>query len=1296
MSRKQYRYYYIIVITFLSLMPVTMMAVSAGPGRPGSKLAGPCPDLPAAITLTLDLDDVVETEHYCIRYRKGASANYSAGVVTQIDASVVAIHAENYWARYVNDFQFPGFWIDDPSEKLSIWLVRGDEPDIVTYANFGPGTGCNGKAAPGEDLIVIRTSCFLSVNGAIKNAVGHETFHHIQNGVNLGVGSGEGTWIVEGTARLMEDQVFSDMDNWAGAPSAPFSFNKEVNIFLTGGNTNQDLTTASYRAALWWKYVTEQIGTTPGEPQLGVDAILDLWTAANSADGIAAVNDLLGSKSLTFNELFQQFALANWTKDLNVVSLPDGRYYYIDEQQAGNPAPYGPINPQSAGVLTGSVTWAAETISRYGAQYYTADLTNPACPVVSVQFDKISGSGAPFYYVVTQSGQNLVTDIHYEGPSGNWGGDWSQSFATPGLTRVTAIAGSLGNSMLVSVNFVCATPGLEIQSPSAGAPVFVGEFNNPGKLLAAVSVTGASGSSPVVAGLSMKNFTARINGVPATVVAGGFVQEQYWLHIQSPEQAANGVYDLEIILNNPATGMAIAADTNPSSVVYDDSRGDQVLVIDRSFSMADDGKMEAVQDAASFYIDVTRTDDGLSVVPFRGVVEPAPFAMNSVTAQVRQDAHEYISQLSPNGNTSIGAGLEEAANQVNTSPTGNDRCLLVLLSDGMENTAPFWADVSDYVLATGCPIMSVAFGPGSDETLLQAIAAATGGLSFYNDVFVSSGLSLQSVDDMALNLGDTYEFVQSRSAGRQRYLSESGIIPTAMNVQVHPFAVDSGTTELFLGLDWNNAAAVMEFQLRRPNGTVLDLSTLPTFFFDPSSSHMGAYLAAPARGNYELLVKFTEPTFVFDLPYRVYVGGRSDLTLELLLPDRTGGSYLTGDALPIFAFLSNRQEPLDAEMVADVTLPDGQTVSLPLFDDGLHDDGTANNGLYGNRFTRVTQASGLKPSPEGVPDPKPLQAGGYRVVVTARGSGLNRQALGSFAVLAGPDLDGDRLPDNWEEEHGVGDPTGDPDLDGLITGEEFLNGTHPNDSDTDDGGQNDGSEVLLSGTDPLRPGDDLLAAPDFFEAIALDSGVLLHYGLPQGATGAFFFRAISPDGPWDGPVKVISPTLSNYMTDTVPVPNQTFYYRFVATALAPARPTASAAVGGREIESASLASEPVTPRRDPVPPEAHIAINGHAAETNNLDVTLTFYAGHGEMAVFFEDIVEMQISNDPYLAGAPWRPFRVVTPWRLELPVAGGVTRVYGRFRDKAGNISRFTAVDDILYRPAAEFRLFLPAVMVR
>ena len=69
------------------------------------------------------------------------------------------------------------------------------------------------------------------------------------------------------------------------------------------------------------------------------------------------------------------------------------------------------------------------------------------------------------------------------------------------------------------------------------------------------------------------------------------------------------------------------------------------------------------------------------------------------------------------------------------------------------------------------------------------------------------------------------------------------------------------------------------------------------------------------------------------------------------------------------------------------------------------------------------------------------------------------------------DTDGDGMPDSYEDLHAcldksVPDDAGDPDGDGLLSGDEYDRGTNPCSIDTDAGGETDGSEFAF-GANPF-------------------------------------------------------------------------------------------------------------------------------------------------------------------------------------------------------------------------------------
>lgn len=1214
-----------------------------------------CPSGPAG------LDKCVERTKFCVYYTTAS--------ISQTEADWAADTVQNYWNRFVA----LGFGEPKYSGKLQVRL--SDIP-----------TDCNGASDWSVNYITTYAGCF-DVTLLAQKVLGHELTHRLQYAHDSGTGAPISTkFLREGTARATEDNWFTEIDNWAAAPSYS-SFNSEANGYLV--DTEYDITSNDmrYKSCLWWKYAMEQYGTDPNEPQLGIDFVQEVYDQLTLGySHISGVNRALSiyGTGTNFDGSFKQFGVAIWTKDLT--GLPDDSYNFIDEEQAGNPAVYGPIAPAEGGTIQvgTSATWNNQSIERYSLRYYRANL-GANCPVVSASFHR-DDSGPAFYHIVTQNG--TVFNTHVEGS----GADWTQAFINNGITSIVAIVGSLDNSSQVDVTLSCADPVIEIKMPN---DVAVSRVQPTTKFLAQVLVTDGSPTGPVVAGMVNSLFSAQVGGEDATVVGGGFIQEQYWLLIRAPASLADGTYDLEISLEDPDTGTPVASDTSANSVVYTLELTDQALVIDRSGSMGlgTPSRLSAAQDAATFYVDVSRDGDGLTVVPYETDVNPPAFAIDEVDDGLRIAARAYINGLYPGDNTSIGDGMAEALNQLESSTTGNTLCSFVLLSDGMENEPLYWADVRDDIIASGCPVTTIAFGPESNETLMQTIASETGGLFFYNDVYVSSSLEgITTIPaDMALDLGNTYEYAQAFAEDRQRLLAEKGQVSAKIYEQFHQVLVDDTVSEAVFSLDWYvTNSAWLELSLIAPDGHLYGPDDYS--YKDDTNFHVGYRIQDPQEGTWQLKVSWiiSEEASV---PYQVIVSGQSLITLELLLPDRLGLQYLTGNQVPIYAILSADRPISGAVVSATVTSPNGIMGNVPLFDDGEHGDGSAWDGLYAGLYTLVNQADAIDPRGEKPQyPPEPNDEGAYRVLVSATDGTFYRETMGAFSVLEGPDENENKLPDNWEMEFGIISPSGDPDHDALLNIDEYWNGTNPLDPDSDDGGEKDGSEVLGQ-RDPLNPADDLITRPDFLQVRPWMNAVRLQFDRKPAYSFIRLFRRQGMDGNWLQIFSDIGFPSNGLFTDTQLTNGQTYYYRLegVIIPTSQVNETASGALGVAEIVSDMLISEAVIPSADPIPPEAQVIINLGAASTRNRNVSLTFapYWGEGDDIDAFSDITQVMLSNSPDFSGASWQTFQQGIPWRLA-GFPNQIAQVYARFKDQAGNVSIGTFIDGILYNPET---VYLPSI---
>lgn len=161
-----------------------------------------------------------------------------------------------------------------------------------------------------------------------------------------------------------------------------------------------------------------------------------------------------------------------------------------------------------------------------------------------------------------------------------------------------------------------------------------------------------------------------------------------------------------------------------------------VQAIDRTGSMAAFGYDDDARDNAKRFVDLMSLGDSTAVVSF---ADPSPdpaatlfadrasvdFPLATLTLATMNAARDGIDALAFGGWTSLGAGLQAAADLL--APTTAGRDAIVLLSDGFENREPWTAAVLAGFPA-GIAVHAIALGPQSDVPLLQQIADQTGGM----------------------------------------------------------------------------------------------------------------------------------------------------------------------------------------------------------------------------------------------------------------------------------------------------------------------------------------------------------------------------------------------------------------------------------------------------------------------------------------------------------------------------------------------------------------------------------------
>ncbi|WP_028645533.1 choice-of-anchor X domain-containing protein [Nocardioides sp. URHA0020] len=1163
--------------------------------------------------------------------------------------------------------------------------------------------GCDSGNAPADRINMPVANYRSSAEDCLRLVVGHELFHHIQyESIGFGNWSTWGADPVEGTARVMQDKLYSDLDNNAGC----ITYLAQVNNYL--GDPSRTMWGLSYTTALFWNYLMERLGNDRAEPGVGTDFIREFWQNAQDA---GSNRDFLGTLRTTIHDfdstaslegLFHDFTVANYTKQMDVSALPDGsKYRYVDEQQPGAAA-YDAVPVTDVGTIPPSVGPTPLNVRAWAAKYLQADIGD--CTGVAGLV--VDGDRAGVALTSQDSGGAVVrldksVGTHFARAI------LVRTRATEGkrITRLGAVVTGLNDAADVDYRFACGAYDLQIKDPTTANKAFVGTKSDPNRFIVRVQVHGpAELGTPSVEGLRASDFTARVGNQDASVLNGAYVQGEYWLTVQAPSfpAAAPDVQDLTVRLGD-------VSDSNAQSVSYQVRHLDQMLTIDRSGSMLEPAaapKIDAARNAASMYVDAARSDDKLGVVSFSGNnVEPDDDAtldalLSTMTSGNRDNARIKVLGLTANGMTSIGDGVFKSAAEfpIRGTTIGEDH--IVLLSDGMENEGKYWTDVRAAVIAAGVKVDTIALGPLTDQALLQQIADDTGGTYYYVDV--NSGLggsqplrrstrSLKSGtsplgaiggSSLANNLADVYFSATEDSAGLERFWQDGDTLPGGGSTVPEIKLDEGGMTDAVIAVNWPGVSDPLKVELEAPDGTLV--SPGAGVEVTRTDTHVVFRIATMDTGTWRLHLDNPDKS----TGWVAMAAGRPTYSTSMWTSvadthvfRKELDGHRWGEQIPIVASLTDKDGGVARGRVyADVTHPDGTTLRLPLLDDGNHADGTAGDGIYAGVYTRTTEFA-----KRGADDDSAKPDGSYQVQISAEGKNnlgepYTRYEHRSFALYENgdpnPDTDGDGMPDRYEGYHpgclkatDAGDAGLDPDGDGLRSLREWQAGTDPCHPDTDRGGEPDGSE-LKRGANPFDPSDDALPRP---EGAAVIGAVIDHLPRPKLTSGTLLIRypanpayksirllrSTSAAGPYAVAQTFDSTAKGGRVRDTGLVNSKRYYYKVVGVDFA----------GNRSDESPVFSG---IPRKEPMPPIGSVTINADRPFVSSAATKLT-------LKVDDADVVSMMVSNDVDFTGAAWQPLAATLPWTLS-PRADGFSTVYAKFRDRAGNVSN-VVTDEVRVR---------------
>jgi Common central domain of tyrosinase/von Willebrand factor type A domain len=178
------------------------------------------------------------------------------------------------------------------------------------------------------------------------------------------------------------------------------------------------------------------------------------------------------------------------------------------------------------------------------------------------------------------------------------------------------------------------------------------------------------------------------------------------------------------------------------------------LLLDESGSMLSDAgnnriRLNVLKDAAKSLVDLLYDDNGLTLISFADAAEKLTDlkAAGPLASAARTDAHNEIDAHGPPNAmplTSIGAGLQAAANEYATSSNAGDYAVqaTVVFTDGYETTAPYINQVAQFVTDRVYAV-GIADADNVANDTLEALASGSNGFMLVTG-------ALQQDDDFLL------------------------------------------------------------------------------------------------------------------------------------------------------------------------------------------------------------------------------------------------------------------------------------------------------------------------------------------------------------------------------------------------------------------------------------------------------------------------------------------------------------------------------------------------------------------
>ncbi|MCK4733401.1 MAG: VWA domain-containing protein, partial [Methanophagales archaeon] len=314
---------------------------------------------------------------------------------------------------------------------------------------------------------------------------------------------------------------------------------------------------------------------------------------------------------------------------------------------------------------------------------------------------------------------------------------------------------------------------------------------------------------------------------------------------------------------------------------------DLCMVLDRSGSMdnpmGDEKKIQGAKEAATDVVDVLMPQDRVSLISFSSTATTDIDFTSDFNA-----VKTKIDQVSANGGTSFGAGLQAALDQFNANGNPDHVPAILFMSDGMHQDLPdpdaFIVECKDKEI----PIFTVGFAAsesGVDVTKLKNMADETGGeYLFADDIFKLQNIFIE---------------LQHKASGWESEATYTGEVNQGQTVTAGSFDIAPSTKNSRVTLNWPGSD--LDLKLLNPDGIPINLSA-PDITYSGDTKPEYVILKEPQPGTwtvrvYGKVVDFSEDYYVLVTEY-VPPGSqicKTQITSDPSLQDRPSIVNANGD-----------------------------------------------------------------------------------------------------------------------------------------------------------------------------------------------------------------------------------------------------------------------------------------------------------------------------------------------------------------------------------------------------------------